>query len=627
MKKIGRYLKSYLFYVELLTAATIVSAFIPALNPLLAYGDEKKHALFSIFMNLGDIEKYFESVLSSFSFFSKILFVMMLLFYVGMVCYVCGLILVWAKGQGGRQSILTGSIVFLMVYLVFFIVYFSINRELLYNGSDTIRTRFAVWSHIPLGIYYHFLLAVGVLVLSTLESGVDFKALWYRLRLNWIHRFEGGVHPDSCKETRSKPIETLPPQKEMIYPMLQHIGAMCEPCVKVGDYVRIGQKIGDSNAAVSCPIHATVSGTVKKIADWDHPIANRIPAVVVENDFEDKRAECFMQACADYQSKTPGELIAMIREAGVVGMGGAGFPTHIKLTGGIGRVDTLVVNAAECEPYLSSDHRVILENIDDLLSGIKIVRYITSAKNVLIGIENNKPDAISLLHKRLSKSTVRVVILKTKYPQGGEKQLIRAVCGRVVPSGMLPTDAGCLVMNVDTLIAIHRAVVNGSPLLRRIVTVAGNGVERSGNVNVRIGTPFSAVLQYFGYKNATRKLIMGGPMMGIAQYSTDAPVIKNTSGLLCFTKDQLSVDRDAGCIHCGSCVQACPMHLVPNYIAQAVRADRFERARELHVADCIECGCCSFTCPAKIPLIQYMRIGKQRVGEMKSQKAGGKNCG
>ncbi|PWM38695.1 MAG: electron transport complex subunit RsxC [Clostridiales bacterium] len=443
------------------------------------------------------------------------------------------------------------------------------------------------------------------------------------MRLNWIHRFKGGVHPTPHKNTRSKPIETLAPQKEMIYPLLQHIGAICEPCVKPGDDVKIGQKIADTPAAVAAPVHATVSGTVKKICDWDHPTGNRIPAIIIENDFEDRRAECFQEACPDYQSKSPEELIAMIREAGIVGMGGAAFPTHIKLSSGLGRVDTVVVNAAECEPYLSSDHRVILENIDELLDGLKIVRYIMSAQNMYIGIENNKPDAISLLHKKLAKSRVRVVILKTKYPQGGEKQLIRAVTGRVVPSGKLPADVGCLVMNVDTVIAIYRAIVNGSPLMRRIVTVAGHGVERSGNVNVRIGTPFSAVLQYFGYKPSTRKLIMGGPMMGTAQYSLDAPVIKSTSGLLCFTKDQLTADRDVDCIRCGSCVAACPMQLVPSYIAQYVKAEKFEKVQALHAADCIECGCCSFTCPAKIPLIQYMRIGKQRVSEM-NRKEGGK---
>jgi electron transport complex protein RnfC len=218
---------------------------------------------------------------------------------------------------------------------------------------------------------------------------------------------------------------------------------------------------------------------------------------------------------------------------------------------------------------------------------------------------------------------MRVVILKTKYPQGGEKQLIRAVTGRVVPAGKLPADAGCVVLNVDTVIAIYRAIVNGTPLMRRIVTVAGHGVERTGNVHVRLGTPFSAVLDHFGYLPTTRKLIMGGPMMGTAQYSLDAPVIKGTSGLICMTKEQLTIDRDADCIRCGSCVTACPMNLVPSYIAQSVKKGDFVRANELHGADCIECGCCSFTCPAKIPLIQYMRLGKQKINEMR-RKGGNK---
>lgn len=623
MKKIAGYLKTYLFYVQLFVVVTIGSAFVPFLNPLVAYGEKSNHILFTIFADLGGIEKYFESILSSFSLFGNVLYVMMLLLYVGIVCYACGLILIWAKGQGGKRSIFTGSIVFLMVYLVLFIVYYSINRELYINNSELITSTADIWLKIPIGIYYHFALALIVAILSVLGSGIDFMGVWYGMRLNWIHRFNGGVHPTGHKNTRSKPIETLPPQKQMIYPLLQHIGAICEPCVKVGDYVRVGQKIGDSPAAVSAPIHATVSGTVKKICDWSHPTGNRIPAIIIENDFEDNRAECFQEACPDYKTKTPEELIAMIREAGIVGMGGAAFPTHIKLSSAVGRVDTVIINAAECEPYLSSDHRVMLEATDELLGGLHLVRYIVGAKSMYIGIENNKPDAISLLLKRLSKSRIKVVILKTKYPQGGEKQLIRAVAGRVVPSGKLPADVGCLVLNVDTVIAIYRAIVNGSPLMRRIVTVAGHGVERTGNVHVRIGTPFSAVLDYFGYKPTTKKVIMGGPMMGTAQYSLESPVIKGTSGLICMTKEQLTMDRDVSCIRCGSCVSACPMNLVPSYIAQYVKNEKYDMAEKLHAADCIECGCCSFTCPAKIPLIQYMRIGKQKVNEMKRNMAGG----
>lgn len=617
MKKIVGYFKDYLFYVQVFALATVVAAFIPVLNPMIAYGGKSNHMLISIFTDLGEVEKYYESILSSFSIFGTVLYALMLLFYVGFICYVCGLILVWSKGQGSKRSLFTGSLVFLMVYGTLFFMYYSINAELFQNGSEIVQSQLDVWLKIPVGVYVHLLLSLAVFVFSLLGSGVDFKAIWYRMRFNLIHRFKGGVHPTSHKNTRSKPIETLPPQKEMIYPLSQHIGAICEPLVKVGDYVRVGQKIADTPAAVSAPIHSTVSGTVKKICDWDHPTGNRIPAIIVENDFEDNRDESMQNACPDYESKTPQELIAMIREAGIVGMGGAAFPTHIKLSSALGKVDTVIINAAECEPYLSSDHRVILESIDDLVGGLRLVRYIVGAKHMYIGIENNKPDAISLLHKRLARSKMRVVILKTKYPQGGEKQLIRAVTGRVVPSGKLPADAGCVVMNVDTVIAIYRAIVNGTPLMRRIVTVAGHGVERTGNVHVRLGTPFSAVLNYFGYLPTTRKLIMGGPMMGTAQYSLDAPVIKGTSGLICMTKEQLTVDRDAGCIRCGSCVTACPMNLVPSYIAQSVKNNDYIRANELHGADCIECGCCSFTCPAKIPLIQYMRLGKQKINEMK----------
>ena len=622
MKNILNIFKNFLLYVQLLVVATIASAFIPVLNPIVTYEPGNEKVLFSIFSDLGGIEKYFESILSSFSMLGNVLYALMIFFYIGMVCYACGLILLLAKGQGGKRSIFIGSLIFILEYLVLFLVYFSINQELFRNGSDLVASSMDVWFKIPLGVYYHFALSLAVMVLSVCASGIDFKAVWYGMRLNWIHRFKGGVHPTPHKNTRSKPIEVLPPQKEMIYPLLQHIGVICEPCVKVGDYVRLGQKIAESPASISAPIHASVSGTVKKICDWDHPTGNRIPSIVIENDFEDNRAECFLQGVTDYKERTPEELIQLIKDAGIVGMGGAAFPTHVKLSSGLGRVDTVVINAAECEPYLSSDHRVILESIDELIGGLEIVRYIMSASHMYIGIENNKPDAISLLLKRLNKSKIKVVILKTKYPQGGEKQLIRAVAGRVIPSGKLPADVGCLVLNVDTVIAIYRAVVNGSPLMRRIVTVAGHGVERTGNVHVRIGTPFSAVLDYFGYKPTTRKLIMGGPMMGVAQFSLNAPVIKSTSGLICMTKEQLAIDRDVSCIRCGSCVSACPMNLVPSYIAQYVKNEDYNRVEALHASDCIECGCCSFICPAKSPLIQYMRIGKQKVNETQKKKGG-----
>lgn len=623
MKKIFGFLKNYLFYARLLAFVTLVSAFIPALNPLVDYSGKENHMLFTIFADLSELERNFGSLLSSFNVYGDILYVTMLFFYVGWICYLCGLILSWSKGMGGKRAIFMGSLILMLVYLAEFAVYYNINHELLLYNETLVPTASAIWAKIPPAIYYHFGLSFGVCIFSILGSEIDFKAVWYKMRLNWIHRFDGGVHPTSHKNTRSVPIEKLPPQKEMIYPLLQHIGAICTPLVKVGDYVRVGQKIADSEAAVSAPIHSTVSGTVKKICDWDHPTGNRIPAIIVENDFEDNRAECFQEASSNYESKSPEELIQLIREAGIVGMGGAAFPTHIKLSSALGRVDTVIINAAECEPYLSSDHREILENTDELLGGLRIVRHIIGANRMYIGIENNKPDAISILHKRLAKSRIKVVILKTKYPQGGEKQLIRAVTGRVVPSGKLPADVGCLVLNVDTIIAIYRAVINGEPLMRRIITVAGHGVERVGNVSARIGTPFSAVLDYFGYLPSTKKLIMGGPMMGIAQYSLDAPVIKGTSGLLCFTKEQLTMDRDVSCIRCGSCVSACPMKLVPSYIAQYVKTENFEKVRDLHAADCIECGCCSFTCPAKIPLIQYMRIGKQKVQEM-NRNSGGK---
>jgi len=397
-----------------------------------------------------------------------------------------------------------------------------------------------------------------------------------------------------------------------VFPLSQHIGAPCQSLVKVGDSVTVGQKIADSDSFVSAPVHSSVSGKVVSIGEYAHPTLNMTQAIVIENDFLDTPCDSLGVSCGDFNSLSTEQLVSIIREAGVTGMGGASFPTHAKIQSALkDDIDTLIINAAECEPYLSNDNRSILENTDVLIGGIQILKKIFGLNTAYIGIESNKPRAIKKLNRATYKKGIKVEVLKAKYPQGGEKQLIKAVCNRVVPAGKLPSTVGCCVLNVDTVSAVYRAVCQGTPVISRIVTVAGNGVEKAGNYNVRLGTPFCHILEQCVLSDKTQKVVVGGPMMGTAQYTLDAPVIKSTSGILCFT--ELEEDCDVNCIRCGSCISACPMRLAPNYIALYTKLKEFDKCESLNATDCIECGCCAFTCPAKIPLTQYMRLAKQKV--------------
>lgn len=426
--------------------------------------------------------------------------------------------------------------------------------------------------------------------------------------------FKGGVHPDDSKSyTKGRPIEQLPPPDKVILPMSMHIGAPCSPLVKVGDRVLLGQMIASSEAPMSAPIHASVSGTVSAIEPMEHPNGSKVMSVVIENDRLDEPDPSMMPI--SYNSMTSDEMIEKIKNAGIVGHGGAAFPTHIKLSSAIGKVDTVIINGAECEPYLTSDHRILIEYPWEVISGIQIILKILGIQNALLGVEVNKSNTFEKIQSLLpADSSIKLVPLMTKYPQGAEKQLIKSLTGREVPSGKLPADAGCAVFNIDTAGAIFRLFNSGMPMIRRIVTVSGPDIVSPKNVETRIGTPIKDLIEFCGgFSEPPTKLLMGGPMMGTSLFSDEVPVIKGTNGILAFAESQPLHIPDPKCIRCGRCVTDCPMGLVPTYIYRAFMAGNMDECKSFSPLDCIECGVCSYTCPAKIPLTQGIRTAKQQI--------------
>jgi electron transport complex protein RnfC len=427
--------------------------------------------------------------------------------------------------------------------------------------------------------------------------------------------FKGGIHPAYRKEaTASIAIEPLDPPATAVIPLQQHIGAPCTALVKKGDEVRVGTRIGESEAFVSAPVHATISGKVKSVGPQPHPMGVPLNSVVIEGDGADSWEE---RSGSDPDALSADELRKMVREAGIVGLGGATFPTHVKLSPPAEKpVDTLVLNGAECEPYLSADHRLMVERAADVVEGASILARILGVDRVLIGVEANKPDAITTLEKASSgRPGFKVVTLPVKYPQGAEKQLIKALLDREVPPPPgLPMDVGVVVQNVGTCLAIKEAVRDGKPLVERVLTVSGSGIERPANLMVRIGTPFRVIAEACGgMKEGVARVLMGGPMMGMAQHTLEAPMVKGTSGLL-FLRAADLVDRpERSCIRCGRCVRACPMIISPQTIVLYGRNQMFDEAAKWRALDCIECGCCSFSCPSSIPLVQYIRYAKGQI--------------
>ncbi len=432
------------------------------------------------------------------------------------------------------------------------------------------------------------------------------------------HSFRGGIHPDPHKEaTAGRAIEKLPAPLSVQIPMSMHIGVPCEPLVKAGEYVKMGQKVGDSSAFVSVPVHASVSGTVKSVGMALHPNGARVMSVVIENDGLDEFEP--LPRSMEWQMMSPDEMIALIREAGIVGHGGAAFPTHVKIRSAMGKVDTMIINAAECEPYITSDHRVMLEYADDVIAGIRILLRIFSRIRCVIAVENNKPDAVESLRRAIgADNRIKIELLKTKYPQGGEKQIIRAVTGREVPPGKLPADAGCVVFNVDTAAAVNRAFSQGMPDIQRVVTVSGSAVTIPKNLLVRVGTPLAdLVAACGGYRAEAQKMVMGGPMMGVAQFTDEAPVIRGTNAFLCFSENEDRRVDEPVCIRCGRCVQVCPMRLLPTYMYLYASRGMWEECEAMNVADCMECGACTFECPGSLHLTQMFRVAKAKAMELR----------
>ena len=425
--------------------------------------------------------------------------------------------------------------------------------------------------------------------------------------------FRGGVHPhDQKKFTAHKAVEKCPVPDRVIIPVQQHIGAPSKPIVEKGDIVAIGDPLSEANGFVSIPVHASISGTVKSVAKFSHPLGQSLLAVEIEGDGEERwRNDIAFDE--NYMELDIDEMRKRIQNAGIAGMGGATFPTHVKISPPADKpIDTLIINGVECEPYLTSDHRLMLEEPEKIIAGMKILAKILNVKNVYIGIENNKKDAIRLFRKLAD--GFKTIDLHVKYPQGAEKQLIKAIVSREVPSGGLPMDVGCVVQNVGTAAAVFDAVAWKKPLIERIVTVTGKGIKEPKNLLVRIGTTYDVLFNVCGgVDEKLGKLIMGGPMMGLAQASLDLPVMKGTSGLLLFTEKEGERKKENTCISCARCVDACPMNLLPKMLVAFVQNNRFDDAEAYNILDCIECGSCSFLCPAQINLVHWIRYGKNEV--------------
>jgi electron transport complex protein RnfC len=449
-----------------------------------------------------------------------------------------------------------------------------------------------------------------------------------------IFGFKGGVHPAYNKAaTESKAIRDVAPPGTVYIPAVQHIGAPGKVLVKKGDEVKKGTVVAEPGGFVSTAIHATVSGKVRSVEELDHPLGMKVPTVVIQSDGADEWAE-LRPVAGDPLEAGAEDLKAAVKSAGIVGLGGATFPSHVKLSPPPKKkIDTFILNGCECEPYLTADHRLMVEEPEGIVMGMLIGMRILDVKSGFIGIEANKPDAVEAMAGAVAKvrksrglggAAITVATLPVKYPQGAEKQLIRALLRREVPSGGLPMDVGALVHNVGTVLSIFQAVTEGRPLIDRVVTASGSGIKNPGNYRVRVGMlirDFVAAIGGWAEGAHIRKLIMGGPMMGMAQFTDEVPIIKGTSGILAFTDREYRETSESSCIRCGRCVSACPMNLNPTFLARLSRLGIFDHPEGMDSLDCIECGCCAFECPAGIPLVHYLKRAKARIMELR-KKAG-----
>ncbi|MBQ7822231.1 MAG: electron transport complex subunit RsxC [Clostridia bacterium] len=436
--------------------------------------------------------------------------------------------------------------------------------------------------------------------------------------------FRGGIHLNEHKNTEKCPIEKLPAPEYVTIPMSQHIGAHCKPLVNVGDTVCKGQLIGAAESGLYCPVHSSISGKVRAIEEKKMTSGVSVLNVVIDNDFEnrlDPSVKPFEKKLAETSSE---EIIEIVKNAGISGMGGATFPTFAKISSAMGKVDTIIINCAECEPFITANHRLIVENPAAVINGLKILLKAFGLREGIIAVEDNKPDGIARLNALLTNSKmIRVEVLKTKYPQGDERQIIYALTGKELPMGKLPAEVGCVIFNAETCSSIFNAFATGMPLIERIVTVDGDCVNAPKNLLVPIGTPYSVLIDYCGgLKKTPWKIVNGGPMMGAAQWDINAPVTKGTSAILVLSNDfDKKYEMDPCCIRCGRCVRGCPMHLMPNYLGIFAARNNYELAEQFDIMSCVECGSCSYNCPGNVPIVQHIRAAKGEINERKRAKA------
>ena len=429
-----------------------------------------------------------------------------------------------------------------------------------------------------------------------------------------LKTFRGGIHPPKNKFTALDAIRPMTVPQLVVIPLQQHVGAPCQPLVKVGELVKMGQKIGEAKAFVSAPVHASVSGKVKAIGLVDGTLGKKTMAITIENDYQDTPDESILGQ-RNLDNMTPDDIRNMVREAGIVGLGGAGFPTSVKLSPPADKkIEMLIMNGVECEPYLTCDQRVIIEETDTMILGIRAMMKALGVNHAYIGVKITMEGAIEALHEKiLNEKGIDVVPLVPKYPQGEERQLIYAVTGREVPSGGLPHDVGVAVANVATAWAIGRTLQTGMPLVERIMTVGG-AVQNPGNFTVRVGTKIEDMITAVGgYSGTPGSIIVGGPMTGFAQFHTNIPLTKQNNGFVVLTKEQAEHGEMTDCIHCGLCVQACPCQLVPHQLSKYAKNGDTAGLEQFNILDCRECSSCAYVCPAKIPLLHYMRVGKNYV--------------
>lgn len=439
--------------------------------------------------------------------------------------------------------------------------------------------------------------------------------------LKAVKQVKGGVLVDHHKDTKDMATVRITPPERVILPMQQHIGAPCVPLVKVGDHVDVGQKIADSDQYVSAPIHASVSGKVTAVSEVKVANGRLLPAITIENDGE-------MTLCEDIkppkvENKT--DLIKAVRNSGLVGLGGAGFPSHVKFNIPDDKnIDTLIINAAECEPFITVDYRECIENTRNIVDGVYLLKKILGFKNIIIAVEDNKPDAIKILKKIADShedNAVKVMTLKSKYPQGAEKMMVQSATGRIVPAGKLPADVGCVVANVGSVAFIARHVRTGRPIISRTLTVSGSAIANPMNVRVPVGIEASKVIEFCGgFKKDPVKIIAGGPMMGTALIDTDVPILKSNNALLAFADETRTNKKERACIHCGRCVEACPMNLIPTDIEALALNKDADALSKAGIMVCMECGSCAYSCPAGKPLVQYMRLGKDVIRQAGAKK-------